>query len=703
MANINDGQDNLAIAVPITKATDAGDGTVFVEGLCTDDNLDLDSQIIDADFAAKGLEAWFKDWANVRQMHSSNLAPAGKAVSMEKRADGIWVKTHVVEPTAVKLVKEGVYSAYSVGISKPRIIADGIAKNGRVVDGIFSEISLVDFPANPRSKFQLAKRASNGEVEVVEKTIEPEVTKSVPTPRDLFDKGGDLPKPVEKRDIPDSERDKMDDSDFAGPHQSFPIAKPEDVAAAAHLVGKADNPEAVKAAIIRIARRKGPEFVAELPDSWKAVEADVAKAGAKNCPKCGDQHDADFKGKFCPNCGAKLPAAKGEDAELVKADSEKVDNDDDDQDDAKGEATEDGDEDGTDEDEKAEKAETPFFVKQLHDATCAAYREDDVLAQYPAVAKGIPSLIDVPFWGAEVTKAIEAQDPAAITARSEAFALALQLAKSEPELVDEAMDGVRKAFQGYYPDAHPTPVDMSPGKFHRPYLTAGRISMSPSGHPRIPLGAHTPSPSQFTRPASPNGKSAEADLTKGRTYYTNAAREAASGVLTAMHDYIASQHPELCVMDHESIAEEPSTQKMDMREDAKPTSVNLAATPDLTKGSDLYKGIESIATDLVKAAVEPLVEENKTLREANDALAKRVTDLEDAPDPAARAYRGAALGALRPKASEETTAGRGDDAQVQKLTAVILKARHRDSEISRQGMDQLVKLVGPEQAADLVG
>lgn len=60
-------------------------------------------------------------------------------------------------------------------------------------------------------------------------------------------------------------RDKMPDSDFAGPHQSFPIRTQQDVYNAARLVGHAANPAAVKAAIIRIAKRKG----FSLPDSWQ--------------------------------------------------------------------------------------------------------------------------------------------------------------------------------------------------------------------------------------------------------------------------------------------------------------------------------------------------------------------------------------------------------------------------------------------------
>ena len=61
------------------------------------------------------------------------------------------------------------------------------------------------------------------------------------------------------------ERDSMDDSDFAGPHESFPIKTQQDVHNAAKLIGHADDPAAVKAAIKRIAKRKG----FSLPKEWE--------------------------------------------------------------------------------------------------------------------------------------------------------------------------------------------------------------------------------------------------------------------------------------------------------------------------------------------------------------------------------------------------------------------------------------------------
>lgn len=66
------------------------------------------------------------------------------------------------------------------------------------------------------------------------------------------------------RNWPQSKRDAAPSGDFAGPDQSFPISAQTDVDAAAHLVGKAADPAAVKSKIKAIAKRKG----LKVPDAW---------------------------------------------------------------------------------------------------------------------------------------------------------------------------------------------------------------------------------------------------------------------------------------------------------------------------------------------------------------------------------------------------------------------------------------------------
>ena len=60
-------------------------------------------------------------------------------------------------------------------------------------------------------------------------------------------------------------RDELEPKDFAGPHQTFPIADQDDVDSAAKLIGKASDSEAVKRRIIEIAGRKN----LKVPDAWQ--------------------------------------------------------------------------------------------------------------------------------------------------------------------------------------------------------------------------------------------------------------------------------------------------------------------------------------------------------------------------------------------------------------------------------------------------
>jgi hypothetical protein len=96
------------------------------------------------------------------------------------------------------------------------------------------------------------------------------------------------------RDIPQSARDKMSASDFAGPHESFPISTQADVDAAAHLIGKAADPEAVKRKIIAIAKRKG----LTLPAAWQSMKA--AAGSMMECPTCDGE--GTVGGNDCPTC-----------------------------------------------------------------------------------------------------------------------------------------------------------------------------------------------------------------------------------------------------------------------------------------------------------------------------------------------------------------------------------------------------------------
>jgi hypothetical protein len=280
------------VSFPIDKIEENADGDVIVYGKATDGIVDSDRQIVDPEWAAKAVQTWLQTGGNVRVQHNPMRDPAGKGLAAEADAQGgQWVKSLIVEPVAKDLVRKGVLRSYSVGIMHPQIVHDAQAERGRIVGGELGEISLVDRPANKNCTFQLVKAAASGGVEWVGKLSgaemltkdgagdeEDSVTVEIPKSAKIKVTPADLAKMLAKRKMdPDVgggvDRDKIPGEDFAGRDRSFPIVTPADVDDAAKSIGRAgdDNysSDELKANIIRIAKRKGEAFIAQLPDAWK--------------------------------------------------------------------------------------------------------------------------------------------------------------------------------------------------------------------------------------------------------------------------------------------------------------------------------------------------------------------------------------------------------------------------------------------------
>jgi hypothetical protein len=168
--------DNLTTSYfAIEKADKHADGTITVYGKATDDALDIDKQICDGDWLDRAMPHWFKSGGNIREQHSNIAAGVATKYKMEK--DGHYITALVVDPVSAKKVEHGVLKGFSIGIKNPRVIQDSKAANGRIVDGLIVEVSLVDRPANPNCQLVLAKSASGEDSTViqVEELIETEI------------------------------------------------------------------------------------------------------------------------------------------------------------------------------------------------------------------------------------------------------------------------------------------------------------------------------------------------------------------------------------------------------------------------------------------------------------------------------------------------------------------------------------------------
>ena len=160
----------------ITKADEQPDGTMIVYGKATDETLDADLQIVDNAWMKSAMPDWMAAGGNIREQHSS--IAAGVAKELEEKADGFYIRAHVVDPNSVLKVKHGVLKGFSIGVRGARVVRDEKAIGGRIVGGTVVEVSLVDRPANPNAKLMLAKADELGKLTAV--TIE------VPKPSDLF-------------------------------------------------------------------------------------------------------------------------------------------------------------------------------------------------------------------------------------------------------------------------------------------------------------------------------------------------------------------------------------------------------------------------------------------------------------------------------------------------------------------------------------
>lgn len=655
-------------------------------GKATGPDLDLDQQIIDPDFLARGMPAWFDSGANVRQMHSTNLPPAGKGVELVRDGDDWHLKTRVVEPVAVKLVREGVYQAYSVGIAHPRIVRDQKARNGRIVDGEIVENSLVDRPANPTAKFA---QISNKTLGFVGKVL---VSGALEQAQEAAWSAWLYPEAMlYKKDYSDQQRAQFakdgkaipirnDDGEIVG--GAFPINDRADLEDAISAYGRAGNKPEAKAHIIRQAQRLGAEDM--IPDKWRktkskaasmttATEAEKAKAPAFDgaAPPFGAKPDADADDQPAGGADAKPDAVKPP----TKAKKNKATK------------SRKGGKRGKNypgqetpplmaayaANAKAVGAEVPYAAKRLHDAYCQVYKWQDVEETYPGlvgkngVAASMGGLATQAIYAMLQQEVSEdagtgdgAEDIHEVATAYKALCCFLDAEGSEDiyqqargqlhKLFRQANKGIADVIGGSAtgtPDL-PKPGDpIQPGSYRRGYLSAGHAAMTASGSgPRMPVGNGTtgsafdrgPLTAGHERP-SPASKSEQQTHAPGEL--GKAARKAlaadAAWAMQALHDRLVTQHPGVCALGTtigkraavgEGImaeAKEPSAETMPNKQSSKPGKKNVPdakASPTESEGASV-----KAAKRAAKAAKKMRATLQRSIKRQNKSAKKALTPL----------------------------------------------------------------------------
>lgn len=460
------------------------------------------------------------------------------------------------------------------------------------------------------------------------------------------------------------DRDTMPEADFIDPAgRRFPIHSPGDVSDAVASYGRA-NPQIpmdqFRSRLTSIAHRKGPQFTAELPEAWSAVQKDITltapdpaglapfnlqgepaaahKAGGKTCPGCGKVYHADAKVRRCESCGRKLPKAdkmvakvrRPLPADVAPAGAHREPD---------GSVVEEFehdagmpvDDDGEDYDDvpvstlKGADGGAAYVVRRTHDALCAAFDWDDVTDTYPAL-KSVADVADVDWWTGQAADALDTGDMPGLAFLAAAADSADKLAATAGAVLGDARAQLHKAFADMHPMANPHPSGtVTPGMFQRPYLGAGHAPLNAgAGGPAVavPPSSHTINADMFDRPLITAGHEAEPPGDRGdnaavgstrsgsgRQFYTNAARNAAASAMQAMHDHIASTFPDMCPM-----AASKYVMPADMHDTARPTPVHLGSAAPVP-------GEKAYDPDLLKAVRAA----RKAARRAEKAAAATTT------------------------------------------------------------------------------
>lgn len=153
--------DLTSTFAPIAKYTDQDDGSLMVYGKATDGGLDLDDQRCDPTWLSTAMPEWFSTAGNIRAQHNAHSA-VGKATEHSFDADGHYITARIVDREAIAKTKAGVFTGFSIGIRRPKIVKSPTAPNGLINGGMITEVSLCDRPANPACTLMLCKAATNG-------------------------------------------------------------------------------------------------------------------------------------------------------------------------------------------------------------------------------------------------------------------------------------------------------------------------------------------------------------------------------------------------------------------------------------------------------------------------------------------------------------------------------------------------------------
>jgi len=245
----------------------------LVYGYASTEALDSQREIVKREALIAALPAYMK-FANVREMHK----PSAVGIAQDAQVDdkGLYITAKVVDPTAWKKVKAGVYKGFSIGGKAKARDPD----NRHIITELdVTEISIVDRPANPEAVFDFYKVDDGDTTDEVPLDASAEAAAAAKADGDsesiaqaLTNQENEV---AEKRE---GEAKEMASHFDAMEDGSFPIRNQKELKNAIKAIGRAKDQSAAKAHIKTRAKELGLEDL--IPDTWKADAAgDMAKDG----------------------------------------------------------------------------------------------------------------------------------------------------------------------------------------------------------------------------------------------------------------------------------------------------------------------------------------------------------------------------------------------------------------------------------------
>lgn len=138
----------------------------IIEGYASTGARDQQGEIVLPAAISKALDGYMA-WANIREMHEPWAV--GVCKSAEANDKGLWIQAKIVDDDAWKKCEEGVYKGFSIGgkVTKRDEEDQSIIKEIEL-----AEISIVDRPANPEARFDIAKAAEGVKMKKIETALE---------------------------------------------------------------------------------------------------------------------------------------------------------------------------------------------------------------------------------------------------------------------------------------------------------------------------------------------------------------------------------------------------------------------------------------------------------------------------------------------------------------------------------------------------